>query len=280
MNGNLSTGVRSRTILLPMNRRGLPSWLYWDLIAFVGVWMSFWAFAPRMLEISQKLEADPSARLTKVEIGLLGRVLAAAEAWLDYAVLRRAFRLAGLKASRVAWRRPSPPLNNLAFGHRAKLYLTRFYGLEAYARTRAVRLKRTLAQADDDDDFQTSIPNPENLGTLLSDPNPATTNFSRRPVDGDDDFPAAAIRGPPRPAARASKFRARPSPQVPLRERDLMSLTHLHTTAATSQRFRAFLCRSSRNVHALCRRRMGPVEGQHLLGQIPRRRRLRLFRRA
>ncbi len=153
-----------------------------------------------MLEIGQKLEGDPSARPTKEEQTLLRRLLAAAEAWLDYAVLRHAFRLAGLKASGSPGRRPSPPLTNLAFGSRAKLYLTRFYELEAYARARAARLRQTLAQADGDDDFQTStsIRRIWNLTPVrIANPNPK--NFSRRPIDGEfDEFRFhAAIRGPP-----------------------------------------------------------------------------------
>lgn len=142
---NLIPARKSAAILPAMNRHGLPRWLYFDPIAFLGMWISFWAFAPRMMEIAQRWASDRSSPPSAEEDRMLARLLACAEGWLEFAIARRAFRSAGLRVSNIAWRRATPPATRRAFHRRAKLYFDRFYALDAAARARTTRLKGTLA---------------------------------------------------------------------------------------------------------------------------------------
>jgi hypothetical protein len=145
-----------------------------------------------MIEFGARSMADPSMSPSADEDRMLGKVLASAEAWLDFAVARRAFRLAGLDPARVHWRRLTPPGTRLAFRHRSKLYLDRFYAIHAAARSRAAALGHMLAN----DIVSESEPSTLHTAFRARSPAAAAASSSRIPTLW---IPAPWTRGIPAP---------------------------------------------------------------------------------
>ena len=123
-----------------MNLRRLPLWLVCDVASFVGVMISFWIFFARFSEATHRLEKDP--RCARTDLPLLAHLLAAAEAMLEHAILRRAFKLAGLRPGEVRIPDIMPAKNRHAFCHRLRAYLDAIDNLTVLAVRRARRLRQ------------------------------------------------------------------------------------------------------------------------------------------
>ena len=76
-----------------MKSRGLPLWLLRDVPALLGVMISFWPLM--ILVIRNGLAAMRGKPIPKSAFEKLPHLLAHAESWLDFAILREAFRRLG-----------------------------------------------------------------------------------------------------------------------------------------------------------------------------------------
>ena len=123
-----------------MNLRRLPLWLVCDVASFVGVMISFWIFFARFAEASIRLEKDP--RCAKADLPLLASLLAGAEAMLEHALLRRAFKLAGLRPGDVRIPDLAPPASRQSFCRRLRGYLAAIGNLTVLAKRRAKALRQ------------------------------------------------------------------------------------------------------------------------------------------
>jgi len=123
-----------------MNLRRLPLWLVCDVASFVGVMISFWIFFARFSEATARLEKDP--RCAKADFPLLAHLLAAAEAMLEHAILRRAFKLAGLRPGEVRIPDFMPARHRRSFCRRLRAYLDAIDNLTVLAARRAKRLRQ------------------------------------------------------------------------------------------------------------------------------------------
>ena len=82
-----------RRILMPMKSRCLPLWLLRDVSALLGVMISFWPLM--ILVIRNGLAAMRGKPIPKSAFEKLPHLLAHAESWLDFAILREAHRRLG-----------------------------------------------------------------------------------------------------------------------------------------------------------------------------------------
>ena len=124
-----------------MNLRRLPLWLVCDVASFVGVMISFWIFFARFIAASHRLEKDPRCSATD-DFPLLADLLAGAEAMLEHALLRRAFKLAGLSPNLVRIPDIAPATSQRSFCRRLRGYLATIGNLTVLAPRRAKRLKQ------------------------------------------------------------------------------------------------------------------------------------------
>lgn len=79
-----------------MKLRDLPLWLVRDWLCWLGVLFTYPVFAKALHAILARMKAEHRG-MRQSEFSLAARLLADAEAWIAYAILRRAFKLAGLK---------------------------------------------------------------------------------------------------------------------------------------------------------------------------------------
>ena len=87
-------------ILIPMKTRCLPLWLLRDVPALLGVMISFWPLM--ILVIRNGLAAMRGKPVPRSAFEKLPHLLAHAESWLDFAILREAHR-------RLGWNHRSIP---------------------------------------------------------------------------------------------------------------------------------------------------------------------------
>jgi hypothetical protein len=127
-----------------MKQRSPPLWLMCDCLCWLGVLFTVPALAKVFHRIAFAALAEQRG-IRRSELSLAARLLAEAEAWLRYALMRRAFRLAGLKPSRVRFQYPGLAATKATLTNRARQLNRTFMGLDATARRAAHRLIRLQA---------------------------------------------------------------------------------------------------------------------------------------
>src|SRR5262249_37451944 len=105
-----------------MKVRRPPLWLLSDWIALVGLWTAHMAFAWSFCPVFAEAERTQT-RMSPWAVRRFTRIFTLAEAWLAFAINRRAFVLAGLDPAKARFHRPSRPLIREAFLHRLAHYL-------------------------------------------------------------------------------------------------------------------------------------------------------------
>src|SRR5687768_7593762 len=133
-----------------MKQRSSPLWLMRDWLCWLGILFTVPAFAKALHRIAFAALAE-NRNIRRSELTLAARLLAArllaeAEAWLRYAIARRAFRLAGLTVSRVRFQYQGLAATKSALSHRARQLNQTFQQIDAAARRAAHRLIRLRAE--------------------------------------------------------------------------------------------------------------------------------------
>src|SRR5690349_10514772 len=119
-----------------MKLRGPPLWLVCDVFCWFGLLVSFLAFTLSFAAtVSSMLTGR--RRMKRDELTSLARLEAEQEAWLAYAIARRAFRLAGLKTSRVQFPQFTPARTVRALKHRASDILRTHLNIDRITQRRA-----------------------------------------------------------------------------------------------------------------------------------------------
>src|SRR5690349_9269096 len=123
-----------------MKLRGPPLWLVCDVLCWAGLLVSFLAFTLSFAATVSSMLAG-RRRMKRDELTSLARLEAEQEAWLAYAIARRAFRLAGLKRSRVRFPDFTPARTMRALKHRASDILRTHLNIERITQRRAWRIR-------------------------------------------------------------------------------------------------------------------------------------------
>src|SRR5690349_14163238 len=124
-----------------MKLRGPPLWLVCDVFCWLGVLTSFVRFVLAFAGAVMRMSARKRRRLEPAELASLALLQARQEAWLGYAITRRAFKLAGIRAS-VRFPAITPARTLWALKHRASQALRDNFNLDRIAQRRARRLKQ------------------------------------------------------------------------------------------------------------------------------------------
>jgi len=127
-----------------MKLRGPPLWLVCDVFCWLGVLVSFISFVTAFAGAVMRMTAQKRRRFEPHELASLARLQAEQEAWLGYAITRRVFRLAGIRA-RARFKTVSPARTLWALKHRASQTLRDSVNLDGITQRRAQRLKRLMA---------------------------------------------------------------------------------------------------------------------------------------
>jgi hypothetical protein len=124
-----------------MKQRGSPLWLVCDILCWIGASIALPAFTRALQRIVRAVRQDGRRNLHPRELSLVAHLLAEAEAWLMFAITRRAFHIAGLKRSRVRFPQLSQAATLGAFKARARQLTFTFNTLDSRAKAMARRLR-------------------------------------------------------------------------------------------------------------------------------------------
>jgi len=127
-----------------MKLRGPPLWLVCDVFCWLGLLMSFISFTVNLAAAVQRMIAQGRRSFERDELASLARLQAEQEAWLSYAIARRAFKLAGVRA-RARFPHITPARSLRALKHRASQILREHLNIDRITRRRAQHLKRLMA---------------------------------------------------------------------------------------------------------------------------------------
>jgi hypothetical protein len=118
-----------------------PLWLLCDVVCWIGVWLTHASLVKVLMASSEKLIASGRRRFEEATFAMLAELISSAEAWLDYAIARRAFRLAGLNTARVRFQ-IIPLTRQLAIAPRVIRYIRMHQAMDRLASRMATRLRR------------------------------------------------------------------------------------------------------------------------------------------
>jgi hypothetical protein len=129
-----------------MKQRGSPLWLVRDILCWIGIVITLPAFAKALHRIVTAMQLEGRRNLYTRELSLAARLLADAEAWMLYAITRRAFKLAGLKPGRVCFPDLSEAATLDALKSRGRQLTYTYNNLDSRARQMAQRLLRLCSE--------------------------------------------------------------------------------------------------------------------------------------
>ena len=128
-----------------MKLRRPPSWLFGDVLCWIGVMVTFMVFSRAFTVAVNRMLGEWRLRFEPGEFDELARLQAAEEAWLRYAIARRAFRLAGLSPSKVRFFHPSLAATTVALSQRSTQAFHDHNNMDKLAERLAQRLRRLAA---------------------------------------------------------------------------------------------------------------------------------------